>query len=141
MSLDTPIHAPAGYAPANAIGYAGSAERLVLVSESSPLPVASSAAAPAPLVGEASVSGMIGPFVAVAGRIVSVTLHGVWQGRVALWRSMDGTTLTPLRVAGEIWAEYEHNGCEQAWLESEEGASFFLQIQLTSGVVEYRVSQ
>lgn len=141
MSNDIPIQAPAGYAPASAVGYASSAENLVLVSESSPLPVASSAAAPAPLVGEATVSTMVGPFMAVAGRIVSVTLDGVWQGRVALWRSIDGTTLTPLRVAGEIWAEYEQNGCEQAWLEGEEGASFFLQIELTSGVVEYRVSQ
>lgn len=141
MSESPPIHTPAGYASANAIGYAGSAENLILVSETSPLPVASVAAAPAPLVGMTSVTGIFGPFEAVAGRIVTVTLRGSWQGRVCLRRSIDGTTLTPLRVAGETWAEYDQPGCEQAWLETEEGASFFLDVQSISGTVDYRVSQ
>lgn len=141
MSHSTPIHTPAGYASANAIGYAGSAETLVLVSEASPLPVASVAAAPAPLAGQSATPGIVGPFEAVAGRIVTVTLRGVWEGRVSLHRSTDGTTLTPLRVAGEAWGEYDQPGCEQAWLETEDGVSFFLDIQLTSGLVDYRVSQ
>ena len=141
MSESPPIHTPAGYASANAIGYAGSAENLILVSETSPLPVASVAASPEPLVGLTSVDGIFGPFQAVAGRIVTVTLRGSWQGRVCLRRSIDGTTLTPLRVAGETWAEYDQPGCEQAWLETEEGASFFLDVQSISGTVDYRVSQ
>ena len=36
MSESPPIHTPAGYASANAIGYAGSAENLILVSERRP---------------------------------------------------------------------------------------------------------
>ena len=141
MSDPTPIHTPAGYASANAIGYAGSAENLVLVSEASPLPVASTPAAPPALVGYSASPGVVGPFEAVAGRIVSVTLRGVWQGKVCLRRSTDGTTLVPLRVAGEAWGEYDRPGCEQAWLETEDGVSYFLELQLVSGVVDYRVSQ
>ena len=141
MSKSPPIQTPAGYASANAIGYADSAETLILVSETSPLPVAAVPAAPEPLVGQTLVPGIFGPFEAVAGRIVTVTLRGSWQGRVFLRRSMDGTTLTPLRVAGETWAEYDQPGCEQAWLETEEGASFFLDVQPVSGLIDYRVSQ
>jgi hypothetical protein len=141
MSDPTPIHTPAGYASANAIGYAGSAETLVLVSEASPLPVASMPAAPPPLVGYSASPGIVGPFEAVAGRIVTVTLRGMWQGKVSLHRSTDGTTLTPLRVAGEPWGEYDQPGCEQAWLETEDGVSFFLDLQPITGVIEYRVSQ
>jgi hypothetical protein len=141
MPDSTPIHTPAGYASANAIGYAGSAENLVLVSEASPLPVASLPAAPSPLVGYSASPGIVGPFEAVAGRIVSVTLRGVWEGKVSLRRSTDGTTLTSLRVAGEAWGEYDRPGCEQAWLETEDGVSFFLDLQPVSGVIDYRVSQ
>lgn len=141
MPESTPIHTPAGYASANAIGYADAARNLVLVSEASPLPVASAAPATEPLVGQSAGPGIVGPFAAVPGRIVTVTLLGVWQGRVSLLRSTDGTTLSPLRVAGEIWGQYEQPGCEQAWFETEEGASFFLDVQLTSGAVDYQVSQ
>ena len=141
MPDSTPIHTPAGYASANAIGYAGSAENLVLVSEASPLPVASLPAAPPPLVGYSATPGIVGPFEAVAGRIVSVTLGGVWEGKVSLRRSTDGTTLTSLPVAGEAWGEYDRPGCEQAWLETEDGVSFFLDLQPVSGVIDYRVSQ
>jgi hypothetical protein len=142
MSEPVPIQAPAGYAPAYAIGFADSAENLVLVSEDDPLPVASSAPAPTPLVGQSSGGSVAGPFTAVPGRVVTLTLGGTWQGLVKLLRSTDGgSTLVPLRVAGEPWAEYTVSGCEQAWLETEEGASFYLDIELASGVVEYRVSQ
>ena len=142
MSEATPIETPAGYAPSCAVGYADPAANLVLVSEADRLPVASFPPAAAPMVGEASVAGLTGPFEAVPGRVVAVTLGGTWQGVIKLLRSTDGgATLTALRVAGEPWAEYSEPGCEQAWLETEDGASFYLDIQLASGSVAYRVSQ
>ena len=142
MSDPTPIKAPAGYAPCYAVGYADPADNFILVRESDPLPVASFPPAPPPFGGEASASTLAGPFEAVPGRIVAVTLGGTWQGLVRLLRSTDGgSTLTALRVAGEPWAEYSQPGCEQAWLETEEGASFYLDIQLASGSIDYRVSQ
>jgi hypothetical protein len=49
--------------------------------------------------------------------------------------------MVPLRVGGSAWAEYADPGCEQAWTESEEGVSFYLDIALNSGTVAYRVSQ
>ena len=137
-----PIEAPAGYAPAYAVGYADPAEDLILVSESERLPVAAAAPALAPLVGQSSVSTQAGPFDAVPDRVVLVTLGGVWEGTVRLLRSIDGgATLHQLRAAGEPWAEYTQPGCEQAWLETQEGASFYLDIALASGTVDYRVSQ
>lgn len=142
MSEPVPIQTPAGYASAMAIGYANEAEHLVLVSAAKPLPVTTSAPAPAPLVGESSANLLAGPFSAVPGRVVTVTLRGTWQGSVRLLRSTDGgATLNPLKIAGEVWAQYSEPGCEQAWFESEEGASFFLDIELASGTISYRVSQ
>lgn len=142
MSEPVPIQTPAGYASAYAIGYADPAENLVLVSGASPLPVASASAAPAPLTGESAASLLAGPFEAVSGRVVTVTLGGSWQGSVRLMRSTDGgATLDPLKVAGEPWAQYSAPGCEQAWFEGEDGASFFLDIELASGSISYRVSQ
>ena len=142
MPDPTPISTPAGYAPAYAIGFADSAQNLVLVSKTERLPVALTPPAPEALTGEAAASVQAGPFEAVPGRIVSVTLSGTWAGTVVLLRSSDGgTTLVPLRVAGQPWGQYTQSGCEQAWLETEDGASFYLDIQLVSGTVAYRVSQ
>lgn len=142
MSDPTPIAAPAGYAPSYAVGFADPARNLVLVSEDARLPIAAAAPAPAALADQASASMRAGPYLAVPGRIVTVTLEGVFEGTVTLLRSTDGgATLSPLRVAGEPWAQFTRSGCEQAWLETEDGASFYLDIQLASGVVSYRVSQ
>lgn len=141
MSDPTPIAAPAGYAPSYALGFADPARNLVMVSEETRLPIAAAAPAPAALAGQASASMQAGPYLAVPGRIVSVTLDGAWEGTVTLLRSTDaGATLSPLHVAGEPWAQFTRPGCEQAWLETE-GASFYLDIQLASGSVAYRVSQ
>lgn len=138
----TAISTPAGFAPAHAVGFADPNGQLALVSDAAPLPVATSAAAPLPLAGQASASGLVGPFAATPGRVVVVTLDGVWDGTVRLLRSTDGgATTAPLRVAGAAWAEYTESGCEQAWSETEEGASFYLDIALVSGAVAYRVSQ
>lgn len=138
----TAISTPAGFAPAYAVGFSDPDGRLALVSSVSPLPVATSAPAPAALSGEAAASQTAGPFAATAGRVIVVSLDGVWQGTVQLLRSTDGgTTKAPLRVGGSAWAQYTTPGCEQAWTETEEGVTFYLDIVLNSGTVTYRVSQ
>jgi hypothetical protein len=142
MSDPTPISTPAGYAPAYALGFADPAQNLILVSEADRLPVSAVPPAPEALTGEATSSGQVGPFEAAPGRIVSVTLGGTWEGTARLLRSIDGgATLSRLQVAGEPWARFTTPGCEQVWLETEDGASFYLDIQLASGTLTYRVSQ
>jgi hypothetical protein len=133
---------PAGYAPAFALGFADATHNLNIVSDGLRLPVAVAAPPPAPLAGQATNSVVAGPFAATAGRVITVTLDGVWDGTARLLRSTDGgTTMVPLRVGGAAWAEYSASGCEQAWTEVEEGVSFYLDIALNSGTVAYRVSQ
>jgi hypothetical protein len=142
MSDPTPIEMPAGYAPAFALGFADSNAALAVVSDGVRLPVALAPAALAPLVGQTSVSVLAGPFEATAGRVLTVVLGGVWEGTVRLLRSIDGgTTRVPLRAGGLPWGEYTEAGCEQAWSETEDGASFYLDIALASGTLDYRLSQ
>jgi hypothetical protein len=142
MSASTPISMPASYAPAFALGFADATRNLNVVSDAVRLPVAFAAAPQAPLAGEAASSIVAGPFAATAGRVITVTLDGVWDGMVRLLRSTDGgVTMIPLRVGGSAWAEYTGSGCEQAWTEFEEGVSFYLDVALNSGTVTYRVSQ
>lgn len=138
----TSISVPAGFAPAVAVGFADGDGQLALASSAAPLPVVTSAPAPAPLAGESLESEIVGPFAATPGRVVVVALDGDWTGIVRLLRSTDGgATHMPLRVGGSPWAEYTSSGCEQAWSETEDGASFYLDIALQSGAVSYRVSQ
>jgi hypothetical protein len=142
MSDPTPISMPAGYAPAFALGFADATHNLNIVSDSLRLPVAFAAPPQAALAGETANSILAGPFAATAGRVITVTLAGVWDGTARLLRSTDdGVTLVPLRVGGSVWAEYTESGCEQAWTESEEGVTFYLDVALNSGTVAYRVSQ
>jgi hypothetical protein len=143
MPVTSPsISVPAGFAPAYAVGFSDTDGQLALVSDVAPLPVATALPAPAPLTGQSSASEMAGPFEATPGRVVVVTLGGQWDGTVRLLRSSDGgLTKVPLRAGGLPWAEYSQPGTEQAWLESEEGASFYLDIELTGGNLTYRVSQ
>ena len=136
------ISVPAGFAPAYAVGFSDTGGQLALVSDTAPLPVAMAAPAPAPLTGQAAASELAGPFEPTPGRVIVVTLDGQWDGTVRLLRSTDGgLTTAPLRVGGEIWGEYSAPGCEQAWSETEQGTSFYLDIVLNSGAVAYRVSQ
>ncbi|MXO60756.1 hypothetical protein GRI89_14530 [Altererythrobacter salegens] len=142
MPDPTPIHTPAGYAPAFALGYSGSDSAFALVSDGERLPVAVAAPPPPPFEGQAAASQVAGPFAAIAGRAISVSLGGTWYGTATLQRSNDGVaTRQVLRVAGQQWATYSASGCEQAWLETEDGATFYLDIELTSGTLAYRVSQ
>lgn len=145
MPNPPPISVPAGFAPAFALGFSDSESRLSIVSSNAPLPVAIAdqpAASPDPLSGETSASLLAGPFQPVPGIPIILTLSGEWTGTVRLLRSMDGgDTLTPLLVGGMVWGTFHEQGCEQVWIETEEGATFHLDIALTSGTLAYRVSQ
>lgn len=143
MSVNsTAISTPAGFAPAYAVGFSDPTGKLALVSDTAPLPVATAAPPPAPLVGLSSASEVVGPFSPTVGRVILVTLDGEWDGTVRLLRSTDGgITKLPLRAGGASWAEFTRPGCEQAWTVTEAGATFYLDIALTSGTVAYRVSQ
>ena len=138
----TSIAVPAGFAPAYAVGFSDTGGQFALVSDTAPLPVAMAAPAPSPLTGQSSASEVDGPFEPTPGRVIVVTLDGEWDGAVQLLRSTDGgLTKVPLRVGGAVWGEFDAPGCEQAWNETEHGASFYLAIALNSGTVAYRVSQ
>ena len=140
--MTSPISVPAGFAPAYAVGYSDTGGHLALVSDAAPLPVATAPFAPEPLVGSISASAIVGPFDAVAGRIVSLALDGEWEGTATLLRSTDGgASKLALRVAGESWGTFSSSGLEQVWQETEDGATFFLDVSLQSGTLAYRVSQ
>ena len=150
---DQPISLPAGYAPAFAVGYSTQDGQLAVVDDATPLPVSfsttqpipvdvSGGPAPAPLVGQADAAVLAGPFEPAANRPVFVTLAGTWQGRVQVERSTDGgATRHPLTVAGLAWGGFTANACEPVWVENEAGAQLYLAIEVTSGTLDYRVSQ
>ena len=142
MSQSIPIKFPSGYAPGYAFGFADAARNVVLVDQTDRLPVAVAPDAPPALEGTAEGTQQAGPFAAVPGRPISVTLGGTWEGTVTLLRSTDGgATRNPLRVGGLPWGVFASNGCEQAWVETETGVTFYLDITLASGTLAYRVSQ
>jgi hypothetical protein len=94
------------------------------------------------LAGSASASGVIGPFTPVLGRAAVLMLAGSWAGTVKVSRSTDaGATRQPLTVAGSPWAQFTGNACEAVWEESDPTARLYLEITLTSGTVNYRLSQ
>ncbi len=145
MPTPPPISVPAGFAPAFALGFSDSESCLSIVSSSAPLPVTITdppSASSDPLTGETAASTLAGPFQPVPGIPIILTLSGDWTGTVRLLRSMDGgDTLHPLRVGGMVWGTFHERGCEQVWIETEQGATFHLDITLTSGALAYRVAQ
>lgn len=145
MPENRPIQTPAGYAPATAVGFANASGEMVLISADNPLPIASAGAsnpAPAPLMGQTSTNFAAGPFVPIADRPVVVQLDGTWQGAVQLLRSIDGgATKQPVTLAGQSWGLFTGNAMEPVWQESEAGAELYLDIVVTGGTLNYRVSQ
>lgn len=143
MPQKSRIESPAGYATSFAVGYSDHAGDLALVTSASPLPVSLTVGAPPPpLAGTASASGLTGPFAAAAGMPIHVQTGGIWEGRVSLVRSVDGgTTTSGLTAAGMRWASFTGNVNEVVWQDSDSAATFYLDINLTSGSVTYRVSQ
>ena len=140
---ETPlITLPAGYATASAVGFSSAASTLTVVSQDQPLPVVFGAPTPTMLQGNTSASLVAGPFNSVAGRTVLVTLSGSWAGTVQLLRSSDdGVTKTPLRIGGMPWGIFTESGSEQVWHETEADVTFFLDIALQNGTLDYQVSQ
>lgn len=139
-----PIHMPSGYATAFAIGFADPASGdLSIVEATRPLPVSAIPVdAPTALWGSTGASGSFGPFAAVRGRPLVLTLAGEWAGSVTVVRSVDGgATRQPLTVGGQPWASFTANACEPVWEEFEDGAVFYVAVTLVSGTLAYRLAQ
>lgn len=143
---------PAAYVAPFALGFADENGALTLVSNETPLPIAGSGSGstggqgtdslPDPMMGAASTSTLAGPFAAVAGYPIHLTLSGTWAGTVTMLRSVDaGTTRLPLTAGGMVWARFTGNANEAVWQETESGAEFYLDIVLDSGTLDYRVAQ
>ena len=116
----TPISYPARYAPGTAVNFADPQGMAVQVSHDSPLPVTISAAAgggttaPAALTGSTATTQQVGPFLAIAGKPLVLTLAGTWTGTVQLLRSVDGgVTRHPLTVGGTVWARFTANAANR----------------------------
>ena len=114
----------------------------VNVTNAGPLPVSISQPSTTALAGSASASAVAGPFSPVLGRAAVLMLSGSWVGTVKVSRSTDaGVTRQPLTVAGTPWAQFTGNACEAVWEESDPTARLYLEITLTSGTLNYRLSQ
>ncbi len=138
-----PIQYPATYSVSHAVAYSDVDGSSILVGPDKPLPVTlAQPAGAAPLAGTAVASVVVGPYVPVAGRPVMLSLEGTWQGTVALQRSTDGgTNKLQVTIGGSPWARYTANCCEPVWEESESVARLYLDIQLSSGSLNYRLGQ
>ncbi len=139
------VTSPGRYVAPTALGFADAAGELVVVTATEPLPVAVSetrSAPPAPLSGRAVQSAIVGPYVPVPDQPIHLQLSGTWQGTVALERSVDGgATRQGLTVGGAEWAVFTGNANEPVWQEADAAASFWLNLQIASGEITYRVSQ
>lgn len=131
------------YATLSSIGVLAADGTVVPVSAEFPLPIATDAAPvglPAALTGTATGTTTVGPFVPAAGKPVTIVLHGTWAGSVSVKRSSDGgATMQPLTVAGQAWARFTGNACEQVWEEATADNQLFLEIAVTSGTLSYRL--
>lgn len=150
MSQKFPISSPARFATPTAVGFTDGAGTLALVSQGAPLPVTITNAssipdlpdAPKPLVGRATSSVVVGPFTPAGSTPIHLQLSGTWAGRASLERSTDGgVTRQGLTVGGRRWASFTANANEPVWQDSEAGVTFWLNVQITSGELAYRVSQ
>lgn len=138
------VAAPARYVSIHALCYGEADTPGTLVTDQTPLPTVARrrAARSTPLAGTASANTVAGPFVPDLDAPIMVSLSGTWTGRVAVLRSVDGgATKEPLTAAGQPWATFTANACEPVWEPTEAGATFFLQVSITSGTLTYRVSQ
>lgn len=139
--MTAPIQTPAGFAPAYAIGFSSPAQTLQVASDETPLPVAlASPVAPPPLAGSSGIAVVAGPFYAVPGRPVILTLSGEWTGSVSITRSTDGgLTRHALTVGGAPWGRFTGNACEPVWEETDPAATLHLELAPASGTITYRL--
>ena len=138
-----PIQYPASYSVSQAVAYSDVDGSSILVGPDKPLPVTiGQPVGTTPLAGTAVASVLVGPYTPVAGRPVMLSLEGTWQGTVALQRSTDGGAhKLPVTIGGSPWARFSGNCCEPVWEESESVAKLYLDIQLASGSLTYRLAQ
>jgi hypothetical protein len=150
MSQKFPISNPARFATPTAVGFTDGAGTLALVSQGAPLPVTITnpsslpdlPAAPKPLAGRTASSTVVGPFKPTGSTPIHLQLSGTWVGRASLERSTDGgATRQGLTVGGRRWGSFTGNANEPVWQESEAGVTFWLDVQISSGELAYRVSQ
>ena len=147
MPASTPIAAPAGFVPQQALSFADTGGGAVAVSAAAPLPVVAPPASSSPatstaLVGTASTAIVAGPFTPQLGRDVRLTLSGSRTGSVQLLTSIDGgATKLPITAAGLAWGVFTGNCNETVDSPSDSGASYYLQIAPASGTVAYRLAQ
>lgn len=138
------VAAPARFVPAHALAFGQPGTAATAVDRANPLPVVVGAqpATAAAVTGSTNASTLAGPFVPDLRRPIWITLSGEWTGTVRVLRSTDGgTTRLPLTVAGSPWAEFAANANEAFGEESDAGATYYLDIQLTGGTLAYRVAQ
>ena len=143
MSELPPSLAPAAYIPFTALACPAGEESLA-VGPDAPLPVTASfgSATSTPLGGTASSSTVAGPFTPDLGRSIWLTLSGTWSGSVEVKRSVDGgTTKLPLTAGGVAWSKFTANACEPVAEESRQDATYYLDIALVSGSLDYEVAQ
>ena len=137
------ISHPASFVTSTAVGFADREGNLSVVSSSAPMPVVQARpSAPAPMAGETRTSLLAGPFVPLPGAPIHLQLTGTWTGSVMVMRSIDnGSSRQPLTAGGRPWGQFSANVNEVVWEEGEAGATFYLDIKITSGSLNYRVSQ
>jgi hypothetical protein len=138
------VDAPAAFAPLQAVTFGSLGGAAVPVDAAHPLPVSTRpvAAQSTPLAGSAGASGLIGPFLPELGRPVWLSLSGSWSGTVTVRRSVDGgATTQPLTLGGAAWASFTANANEPVAEEHEAAATYYLDVQIGSGTLAYRVSQ
>lgn len=144
---DLDIAAPAGYVPAVTIGIGQVGGDFVPIDAANPLPVharaSQSAATSTALVGQTSVSGVIGPFHPELGRAIWCTLSGNWSGSVFISRSRDGgSTRQPLTyIDGSAKGPWTANVNCPIGEESVGAAQWFLEFTRSTGTLDYRLEQ
>lgn len=139
-----PIAPPARFVPTHAVAFGQPGEAAIAVDHLNPLPtiVRRVAATATAMIGSVNVSTLVGPFFPELGRAIWVTLTGEWSGNAQVLRSTDGgATRQPLTIGGEPWAQFSANANEAIGEESDAAASYYLDIQLATGTLAYRVAQ
>jgi hypothetical protein len=142
-----PISSPGKYISPTAVGFSTGRGDFAIVTPDAPLPVtiassASKEAPPKPLMGEATASTIVGPFVPTSDTPMHLQISGAWKGTVVLERSVDGgKTRQGVTAGGLPWARFSGNVNEPVWQESGNDASLWLNITLDSGKLSYRLSQ
>jgi hypothetical protein len=138
------IEDPARFVPLMALSFGSEGAPAILVDGDHPLPTVRlmQSASSTPLAGEATASGIFGPFVPDTGLPIWLSLSGSWTGSVQLLRSVDGgATKLPLTIAGQPWASFTGSGHEVVAQECSHEASYWLAVTIVSGALAYRVSQ